>query len=362
MSIVQADNLRELLLSQTPMIDVRAPVEFATGALPWAANLPLMVDDERHRVGLCYKQRGQPAAIALGHQLVAGSVRQQRIEAWRAFIAAHPTAVLYCARGGLRSRLSCEWLAELGVDCPQVVGGYKALRGFLYRYLRDHSTTQPLTVLAGMTGTGKTALLSQLGHSVDLEGAANHKGSSFGRPLDGQPSQTNFENRIAIALLTVQHHHPGRTVVVEDESRTIGARHLPPYLVERMANSALVVVNVPFEERLERLWQEYVVERHADSLAFYGDGGDQQFADHLRASVVRINKRLGGLRTQQVLALVEQALVAQQRDNFASHRHWLAALTRDYYDPMYSYQLDRKRDKIAFSGSPSEVLAFLRNH
>jgi tRNA 2-selenouridine synthase len=232
----------------------------------------------------------------------------------------------------------------------------------LYHYLHDHCATQPLTVLAGMTGTGKTALLNQLGHSVDLERAANHKGSSFGRPLDRQPSQTDFENRIALALLTVQQQHPGRTAVVEDESRTIGARHLPPYLVGRMASSDLVVVNVPFEERLERLWQEYVVERHANSLLFYGDDGEQQFADHLRHSVVRIKKRLGGLRTQQILTLVEQALAVQQRDNFASHRHWLAALTRDYYDPMYRYQLERKRDKITYSGSPSEVLAFLRSH
>jgi len=42
------NDYRQLLLSDTPMIDVRAPVEFAGGSLPSAVNLPLMNNDERH--------------------------------------------------------------------------------------------------------------------------------------------------------------------------------------------------------------------------------------------------------------------------------------------------------------------------
>ena len=37
-----------------PLIDVRAPVEFARGALPGAVNLPLRDDAERHAVGIRY--------------------------------------------------------------------------------------------------------------------------------------------------------------------------------------------------------------------------------------------------------------------------------------------------------------------
>ena len=64
------DDYHQLLLDGTPMIDVRAPIEFATGSLPNAVNLPLMSDEERHQVGICYKEQGQQAAIELGHQLV----------------------------------------------------------------------------------------------------------------------------------------------------------------------------------------------------------------------------------------------------------------------------------------------------
>ena len=110
------------------MIDVRAPIEFASGALPSAVNLPLMSNEERHRVGICYKEQGQAAAIKLGHSLVTGALKDQRIDAWRAFMAENPSAVLYCARGVLRSQLSQDWLADAGIICPKVEGGFKSLR------------------------------------------------------------------------------------------------------------------------------------------------------------------------------------------------------------------------------------------
>ena len=72
------------------MIDVRAPIEFAAGALPSAVNLPLMVDDQRHQVGIRYKNNGQQAAIELGHSLVAGEIKEQRIQAWQELYCGQP--------------------------------------------------------------------------------------------------------------------------------------------------------------------------------------------------------------------------------------------------------------------------------
>ncbi len=50
---------RAILASDTPLIDVRAPVEFSQSAMPAAINLPLMNDEERAAVGTCYKRRGR---------------------------------------------------------------------------------------------------------------------------------------------------------------------------------------------------------------------------------------------------------------------------------------------------------------
>jgi tRNA 2-selenouridine synthase len=354
-------NYRQLLLNNTPMIDVRAPVEFITGALPSAVNLPLMIDEERHQVGIRYKNNGQQSAIELGSNLITGDIKEQRVRAWQAFMAANPNAVLYCARGGLRSQLSCEWLADIGIACPKVEGGYKSLRGFLYQYLMDYSANHSFNILSGMTGTGKTEIIQQLKTGVDLEGAANHKGSSFGRPLDGQPVQINFENRIALDILKLEEGLPERKIVLEDESRNIGARNLPHYLAARMAQSSFVVIEMDFEERLERLWQEYVVERHHKTLAFFGGSGEAEFASYLRDSLLRVEKRLGGLRTQELLASMDNAIAVQHQDSFASHRHWLAALTKEYYDPMYSYQLEKKKELVVFRGNREEVTDWLRN-
>jgi tRNA 2-selenouridine synthase len=85
-------NIRQILASDTPLIDVRAPVEFRQSAMPAAINLPLMNDDERAAVGTCYKRQGPDAALALGHQLVNGEIRARRLAAWKRPARAIPRA------------------------------------------------------------------------------------------------------------------------------------------------------------------------------------------------------------------------------------------------------------------------------
>ena len=57
---------RDIFLNDLPMMDARAPVEFAKGAFPTAINLPLMNDLERQKVGTCYKQHGQDGGHRAG--------------------------------------------------------------------------------------------------------------------------------------------------------------------------------------------------------------------------------------------------------------------------------------------------------
>lgn len=90
MSRADTEDFLRLFLTDTPMMDTRAPLEFSKGAFPHTFNVPLMTDAERAQVGTCYKQQGQTAALALGHQLVAGSIKQQRLEQWLAFAQHNP--------------------------------------------------------------------------------------------------------------------------------------------------------------------------------------------------------------------------------------------------------------------------------
>ena len=47
-------DFRHIFLNDVPMMDVRAPIEFAQGAFPGVVNLPLMNNEERQKVGTCY--------------------------------------------------------------------------------------------------------------------------------------------------------------------------------------------------------------------------------------------------------------------------------------------------------------------
>ncbi len=124
-------------------------------------NLPLMNDDERQRVGTCYKQQGQQAAIVLGHQLVSGGARgRAHRRPGREFAQANPDGYLYCFRGGLRSQIVQQWLRdEAGIDYPRVGGGYKAMRTFPLETLDQAVAQCDFVLLGGMTGTGKTEVL-----------------------------------------------------------------------------------------------------------------------------------------------------------------------------------------------------------
>lgn len=350
------DDYLSLFLNDTPLLDVRAPVEFAKGHMPGAVNAPLMDDDERHRVGICYKEHGQDTAIELGHQLVQGPIKARRIEAWKHFCAKNPNGYLYCFRGGLRSHLSRQWIEEAGVNYPLIKGGYKAMRRFLIDQLEQQIASESFYILSGRTGTGKTRVLQTLPNPVDLEGLANHRGSSFGRQVTPQPTQIDFENRLAVALLKARHQRGG-PVYLEDESRLVGRCALPLSLRERMLEAPLIVLERPMADRIDIIREDYVEHMLADYIERDGEqAGWENFSDYLLSALDRISRRLGGERHQQLRSTMESAL-AQQRSNSDSlgHNAWIQSLLEHYYDPMYDYQLARKAGTIAMRGGPQAI-------
>ncbi|WP_417348187.1 tRNA 2-selenouridine(34) synthase MnmH [Ferrimonas sp.] len=359
MKSLSADHYRELLLSERPLIDLRAPVEFAKGAFPNSVNLPLMNDQERAAVGTCYKREGQMAAIELGHKLVQGKVKVQRQQAWKAFLDSHPDAILYCFRGGLRSELSQQWIAEVGHERPFIEGGYKGMRTFLMEQTDSITATTPMWIIGGMTGCGKTDFLKLRQDMVDLEGLANHRGSSFGRQVTEQPSQIDFENALAVQLMRHQQAE-NRHLVLEDESRLIGRVSLPLEMHERMQSAPLVLLEVSQQDRIERILRDYVINIAADFMARDGEEqGFLNFREHLLSAMDRIRKRLGDERHRELRATMEQGFDDQQHGNMDAHRHWIDALLSQYYDPMYRHQLEKRRERVAFSGDHQAVHQWL---
>jgi tRNA 2-selenouridine synthase len=349
-----------ILSADIPIIDVRAPVEFSQGAMPAAVNLPLMDDDERAAVGTCYKRQGGEAALALGHQLVNGEKRAQRLTAWRDACARYPHGYLSCARGGQRSHIVQQWLKEHGIDFPLVVGGYKALRQAAIQ-ATESLVQHPLILVGGCTGNGKTQLVRDMAQGIDLEGLAHHRGSSFGRTLQAQLPQSTFENHLAVALLKNAQQNDTLRWVLEDEGHMIGANHLPECLRERMAQSPIAVVEDPFDVRLERLREEYFTRMHHDFIAAMGEEtGWQEYSAWLHHGLFAIRRRLGLERFAQLADHLDTALLQQQRTGSTdAHFSWLVPLLNEYYDPMYRYQLERKAGNVVFRGNWQSVKAWL---
>jgi len=352
---------RDIFLNDRPMMDARAPIEFAHGAFPGVVNLPLMNDCEREQVGTCYKQHGQQAAIALGERLVSADVREQRIQGWVEFARAHPDGYLYCFRGGLRSQIVQQWIKEQGgIDYPRVGGGYKAMRTFLLETVDQAVAECDLVLLGGMTGTGKTELLVQLRNGLDLEGHANHRGSSFGKRATGQPTNIDFENRLAVDLLK-KRAGGIQQFVLEDESRVVGSCALPLPLYRGMQVAPMVWLEDSLEQRVERILQDYVVNLHAEFVAVHGEQGFALYAERLIASLNNIQRRLGGERHQRMFLQMEEALAEQARSgSVEAFRDWISVLLREYYDPMYAFQREKKGGRIEFAGERGAVLEYLR--
>jgi tRNA 2-selenouridine synthase len=358
---IDITDYRDIFLNDRPMMDTRAPVEFAKGSFPGVINLPLMTDDEREQVGTCYKQQGQQAAIVLGHQLVSGDIKAERIQAWADFARANPDGYLYCFRGGLRSQIVQQWLKEeAGIDYPRVGGGYKAMRTFLLETVDQAVAQCDFVLLGGMTGTGKTEVLTQLNNSLDLEGHANHRGSSFGKRATGQPTNIDFENRLAVDVLK-KRARGIEQFVLEDESRMVGSCALPLPLYQGMQRFPMVWLEDSLQGRVERILRDYVVDLCAEFMAVHGEQGFARFSERMLASLNNIHKRLGGERHQRILALMEAALAEQARSGAVDqHCAWIEGLLSEYYDPMYAFQRESKGERIEFAGEQAAVLEYLR--
>ncbi len=357
-------DFKSLFLNDIPLLDVRAPVEFNQGAFPHALNVPLLDDHQRQLIGTRYKNAGQDEAIKLGTELITPALKQQRLEEWSAFCQQHPEGYLYCFRGGLRSRITQQWLAEHNVSYPYVKGGYKALRHFLINELESSIKQVPFVRIAGRTGSGKTHVLLKMQHILDFEGIAQHRGSAFGRNVyDTQPSQIDFENEISIQLLKHREYYPNKILYVEDEGRMIGRCVMTENLHKKMINSPSIVLLESDENRVNNIIQDYVHDLWPEYQRVYGKYAEEKYADFFLKGLKCIQKRLGLERYIEVKRYMKTALKSlfeeQKTDGFYPA---FDILLTQYYDPMYDYQMTKRDGHILFEGYFDDIVEWSKHH
>ncbi len=307
----------EFLSAPGPILDVRSPGEFEQGHIPGAVSFPLLSNEERADVGTCYQQKSREQAVELGFDIV-GPKLGDFIRTAQA-LAPERIVRVHCWRGGMRSG-AIAWALNLsGFHVITLEGGYKAYRQWVRQTL---ATPKKIVLLGGMTGTAKTDILHALADQgeqvLDLEGHANHRGSSFGALcLPPQPSTEHFENILAVEW---QRFEASRPTWIEAESRRVGACRVPAELFDQMEAAFALEITRPIPERVALL------------VDIYG----QADLEDLVAATERIRKRLGGQRTQAAIAAIRSGDLATA-----------VTITLDYYDRTYRYGLEKRLEETS---------------
>lgn len=360
MNKVFIDNFKEIILKRIPLIDVRAPIEFSQGHLPGALNLPILDNEERKHIGITYKQQGRDKAIEVGHRIVSGENKKNKISSWIKKINENPDTLVYCFRGGLRSQIAQKWLEEEGIRVKIIDGGYKAFRQYLVTELVATLNRVEFIIISGRTGSFKTKFLKDISRKhlpmIDLEELANHKGSAFGK-RGPQPTQAQFENQLIVELMLTEEgisQNLKKKIFLEDESRLIGSCVLPEAVFAKMRTSPVVWIEETLQTRSLQVMQDYIISPMESGIQV--DHLFKQFAEALFA----IKNKLGGLRYQEIQSdLLNAKKLLIQENKPLGNLVWIQKLLSYYYDPMYEQSLKLRNPKILFSGNYQEVLRFI---
>jgi len=319
------------------VIDVRSPAEYKHAHIPGAYSLPLFSDEERAIVGTAYKQESREIAIKHGLDFFGPKMKKivEEVEGLALKVeGSSKTILVYCWRGGMRSG-AVGWLLDVyGFKVHTLVGGYKKFRT---RVLDTFKLPFDLKILGGYTGAGKTEVIKELErlgeHVIDLEDIAKHKGSAFGNiGMPDQPTQEMFENVLSIRLRALRYesnnslnsnpqliieHSP---IWLEDESQRIGLINIPNDLWQTMRRSPLCFLDIPFEERLKHIVEEY------------GCFDKEKMID----AILRIKDRLGNLEAKKAIEFLNE-------DNTVESFRILLK----YYDKWYTKGLHNRENIIS---------------
>ena len=305
------------------IIDVRSPLEFAEDHIIGAINCPVLSDLERQKVGTIYKKESSFKAKIIGSSLTAKNIAfhienkfMEKKGSWQPLI--------YCWRGGQRSKAFSIVLSEVGWRTNQLKGGYKEYRNQVINFLDNIGPKLKITLISGKTGSAKTKILKSIenegGQILDLEGLANHKGSLLGKIPDLiQPSQKFFESLI---FNKIQNLNLKDKIYIEAESSKIGNIHIPKSIWKKMIKSPRIEISANVELRAKFLVSDY---------------------DYMCNNPTLINPIIKGLKNRLSKELFDEWT------NLIDRKKWFdltKSFLENHYDPSYSSNTIKNDRKV----------------
>ena len=301
--------------TESNWIDVRCPREYKKGHYTDAINIPIFSDDEYQELGQIYRKEGDTVASQLGYKYALNS--KSRILTSMKELNEN-NFIIYCARGGMRSKGFQAIVNQEGYKTSRIKKGYKEIREHV---LNSFKQKRVVVIIAGSTGTGKTTIINKMkecGHNIiDLEKLANHRGSAFGDlGVAEQASQQQFENDLSYFWTQTD---PGRNVFIESESRKIGKVSIPEGIWTQMIKALYLKIDMGIDRRVENLIKDY---------------GEYPRSD-LEKRIHQISRKLGGQNVKTAIELLE-----------SNSLHDLCKfLLENYYDKMYRVAYNRRNSK-----------------
>ncbi len=327
------------------IIDARSPREFAEDHLPGALNLPVVFDEEYAEVGTVHRtdpMRAYQIGVTYSLRNIA---RHLELPFFRT--SRRASILVYCFRGGKRSKLWTDALETIGYKVQRLPTGWKGYRNWVRETLEEMPTQLQLNVLSGPTGCGKTRLLLALREAgaqvLDLEALASHRGSIIGAiPGRAQPSQKLFDTLLLAEMSRLDLAKP---VWIESESKRIGRVQLPTALFDRMHGGRLYAVDTPMTERIAMWHREYPhFERDPVGLV---------------AQLGYLKSLVGGSTLQEWSSLAERGEIDALFES----------IMVDYYDPAYARSTKKSYSRqtepateIRLESLDSEYLATIAAH
>lgn len=300
-------------LNQYTFVDVRSPSEYREMTIPGSFNIPVFDDKERAEVGTLYKQVSKEVATDRGLEIFSGKLP----EFVKEFRKLEGEIVVFCWRGGMRSKAAATFLDLMGVKTFRIQGGVRAYRHWVLKGLDNVDMKPKAFVLNGGTGTGKTAILKKLqreGYPIlDIEGLANHRGSIFGEIGLTANNQKTFDSLLLQELMKLQE---SSFLLFEAESKRIGKLLLPDFLVEEKENAFHIFIEMPMKERVTHILEEYRLHEH-----------HEEFVEAFR----RIKRRIHS----PVANEIEDELKEKNYERI------LELLLQYYYDPRYKHMANQ---------------------
>ncbi|TDO78273.1 tRNA 2-selenouridine synthase [Halanaerobium saccharolyticum] len=313
-----------LQLKNSIYIDARTEAEYQEATIPGAVNIELLNHEERKIIGTIYKQQSPKKAKLKGVELVSPKIPDLIAEV-NQLAQNYDNLIIFCSRGGLRSKSLAEFSDLAGIEVYRLEGGYKHYRHYILEKLENYKFKGQIVVLHGNTGVGKTYILKELekmgANIIDLEGIANHRGSAFGSIGLKKPFNQKYFESLLWEELKIK-DQKNEVIFVEAESRRVGHSVIPDFFHQKMKAGEDLLITASMQKRVENIYLEYIKDIEKNQDAFI-----DRVLESLTAIKKYIIKKAGKESYFKLLELAEKAKFKELTE----------ILLEEYYDPMYEH-------------------------